>query len=89
MSLAKQVLESLSKILTEDLNLSLPELDSRGLLKIEINGTQYLYKAIDVSPEALLKSVIGLYKYSKGKALAYLKKHAISGRVDESGIFKE
>lgn len=50
---------------------------SDGNFYIKINGHMYAYEPRGIDINKLVKSFTGLYKYSKGKALAWLKKNAI------------
>lgn len=62
---------------TPGLTLSTPEVNSQGILEIEINGKKYKYSCNnpDTSSEEIASTVKKMQKYSDGKALAYLKKN--------------
>lgn len=56
---------------------------SAGTISVTINDRNYVFKPLEnVDIGQLYKSVTGMAKYSVGKALAYLKSHAVGVRVE-------
>lgn len=68
---------------TSGLSMGNYSLDTKsGLINVTINDTKYSYRPTDVDIYDLYKSVTGMARYSVGKSLAYLKKHAVGVRTE-------
>lgn len=69
---------------TPGLSLGYYKLDTvAGTIEVTIKDTQYVYKPIDgVDLYDLYRSVTGMAKYSTGKSLTYLKRHAVGVRAE-------
>lgn len=67
----------------EDVTISNP-IDVMDYIEMDINGISYKFVPKSDSPfdvSTLVQKVNGIRKYSQGKALAFLKKHAIGTKV--------
>lgn len=69
--------ENIDDGLTEALELSRAQLsaDGEGALVV-INGTGYTYQSDEFTPQELVRKFNGIYKYSHGRALQWIKRHA-------------
>jgi len=75
---------------TNGLTMSDPIL-SKDKIFVTINGTRYAYTMKDDSeldPKELIKKVIGIKKYSDGRALSFLKKHCDGSKYEVASYNK-
>lgn len=69
--------DNIDESLTEALELSRAQLSGDGEgCDISINGTTYTYQSDEFTPMELVRKFNGIYKYSHGKALQWIKRHA-------------
>lgn len=71
---------------TPGLTLGSFSMGSDTLIHVNINGTDYTYKSVEMNVYDLYNKVTSIAKYSAGKALAFLKKNSIGGRTESVDI---